>query len=74
MIKILIVDDSKFMRINLEKILSAYPDLQVVGTARNGIEALKFLKEFDVDVIVLDFFMHLTSIFEVYVFFFAVTP
>jgi two-component system chemotaxis response regulator CheB len=57
MIKILIVDDSKFMRINLEKILSAYPDLQVKGTARNGIEALKLLKEFDVDVIVLDFFM-----------------
>ncbi len=57
MIKILIVDDSKFIRFNLEQMFQNVPDIQVVGTARNGIEALDFLKQNSVDVVILDFFM-----------------
>jgi two-component system chemotaxis response regulator CheB len=57
MIKTLIVDDSKFMRTTLEQSLSSDPEIQVVGTARNGIDALEFLEKYPVDVIVLDFFM-----------------
>jgi len=57
MIKILITDDSKFMRVSLERILQDDSEIQVVGTARNGIEALEFLKDHPVDVVILDFFM-----------------
>ncbi len=57
MIKILIVDDSKFIRFNLEQMFQNVPDIKVVGTARNGIEALEFLKQNSVDVVILDFFM-----------------
>ena len=57
MIKILITDDSKFMRVSLERILQDDPEIQVIGTARNGLEALEFIKEHPVDVIILDFFM-----------------
>jgi two-component system chemotaxis response regulator CheB len=57
MIKVLIVDDSKFMRVSLERVLSTDPEIQIAGTARNGIEALDFLKTNPVDVVILDFFM-----------------
>ena len=58
MINVLIVDDSKFMRDTLAKLLSNTSDVNVVGTERNGVEAMKFLKSrYDVDVIILDFFM-----------------
>jgi two-component system chemotaxis response regulator CheB len=48
------------MQISLQKLLSDHqPHLDVIGTARHGIEALEFLHEHsnDVDVILLDFFM-----------------
>jgi two-component system chemotaxis response regulator CheB len=57
MVKILIVDDSKFMRFNLEKILTKVPGFNVIGTARNGLDALDFLDAHEPDVIILDFFM-----------------
>ena len=57
MIKVLIVDDSKFIRFNLEQMFPNVSDIQVVGTARNGVEALDFLKQNSVDVVILDFFM-----------------
>lgn len=57
MIKVLIVDDSKFMRINLTKILSEDEKIHVIGSARNGIEALNFIDKNPVDIVILDFFM-----------------
>lgn len=53
-IKILVVDDSAFMRKMITEIINAQSDLEVVGTARNGRDALNKLDKLDVDVVTLD--------------------
>ncbi|MGB9792048.1 MAG: protein-glutamate methylesterase/protein-glutamine glutaminase [Thermacetogeniaceae bacterium] len=50
----LIVDDSAFMRKLLTDILKSEPSIDVVGTARNGIDALKKIRELRPDVVTLD--------------------
>jgi two-component system chemotaxis response regulator CheB len=53
-IKVLIVDDSAFMRKVIGDILSEDPLISVVGRARNGREALKLFDELSPDVVTLD--------------------
>ncbi len=53
-IKALIVDDAAFMRRALEEILSSHEDIEVVGVARHGREALEVVESLDPDVITLD--------------------
>jgi two-component system chemotaxis response regulator CheB len=53
-IKVLIVDDSAFMRMALSRIVVHDPDLCVVGTAATGTEALQKIVFLDPDVITLD--------------------
>ncbi|MBP3039483.1 chemotaxis response regulator protein-glutamate methylesterase [Bacillaceae bacterium Marseille-Q3522] len=53
-IKVLIVDDSAFMRKLISDFLSENPAIQVVGTARNGEIARKKIKELQPDVVTLD--------------------
>jgi len=53
-IKVLIVDDSAFMRKLIQDFLTEDSRISVIGTARNGEEALKKLKELKPDVITLD--------------------
>ncbi len=55
---ILIVDDSFVMRALLRGIISADPDLSVVGEATNGLEALQTIKELNPDLVLLDIEMH----------------
>lgn len=52
--RVLVVDDSAFMRVTLTKLLSEDPELQVVGTARDGIDALEKVETLRPDVITLD--------------------
>ena len=40
-IRVLLVDDSLLALTTLRRLLSASPEIQVVGTARNGQEALE---------------------------------
>lgn len=54
MIKILIVDDSAFMRKLLSDLFSAEPDFIVLDTARNGKEAIDKAKRLKPDLITLD--------------------
>ncbi len=54
MIRVLIVDDSAFMRHKLTKLLESDPFFQVVGAARDGVECLKMAKELLPDLITLD--------------------
>lgn len=54
MIRILIVDDSAFMRRALSKMLEDDPEIQVVGAARDGVEALEKVQELDPDIVTLD--------------------
>ena len=52
--KVLIVDDSAFMRRALSQMLSTASDIQVVGTAKNGREGWEMAKQLKPDVITLD--------------------
>jgi two-component system chemotaxis response regulator CheB len=61
MIKILIVDDSAFMRKLLSDLFSAEADFIVIGTARNGKEALEKVKQYKPDVITMDVEMPIMS-------------
>ncbi|MBM7544715.1 two-component system chemotaxis response regulator CheB [Weissella beninensis] len=54
MIKILIVDDSAFMRKVLSDLLAQVPDVTVSGTARNGKNAIEMLNKTLVDLVVMD--------------------
>ena len=53
-IRILVVDDSPFMRKSLQKMLEEAPDLRVVATARDGQDALEKIQEFKPDIVTLD--------------------
>ena len=53
-IKVLIVDDAAFMRKAIADVLSRDPQIEIVGTARNGLEGLEAIKTLDPDVITLD--------------------
>jgi two-component system, NarL family, response regulator LiaR len=53
-IHILVVDDHPVVRDGLVIMLGTQPDFKVVGEASNGIEALRFITEMTVDVLLLD--------------------
>jgi len=53
-IKVLIVDDSALIRRIIQNILVQDPDIEIVGTARDGKEALKMAAELYPDIITLD--------------------
>jgi two-component system, chemotaxis family, protein-glutamate methylesterase/glutaminase len=54
MISVLVVDDSAFMRKALSTMLAGDPDIQVVGTARDGEEGLEKIRLLKPDVVTLD--------------------
>lgn len=54
MVKVLIVDDSAFVRRSLSSLLERSKDIQVVGTATNGAEGVAKARELDPDVITMD--------------------
>jgi two-component system, chemotaxis family, protein-glutamate methylesterase/glutaminase len=64
-IRVLIVDDSAFMRQITKDMLSAYSDLDIVGTARDGQDALIRIEELKPDVVTLDIEMPKLNGFEV---------
>jgi two-component system chemotaxis response regulator CheB len=53
-VKVLVVDDSAFMRKIIADFLSENPHIEVVGMARNGKEALEKIPELHPDVVTLD--------------------
>lgn len=54
MISVLIVDDSVFMRTILKDIIGRDPDIEIIGTAVDGIDALAKIERFEPDVVTLD--------------------
>jgi two-component system chemotaxis response regulator CheB len=57
MIRVLLVDDSPMALHILQSLLSLSPDIQVVGTASDGVEALHLLPALNPDVICTDLHM-----------------
>ena len=56
-IKVLVVDDSPVSRQVLIHILESDARIHVIGEAKNGLEALSWLKNHQVDVVTMDIFM-----------------
>lgn len=54
LIRVLIVDDSAFMRTALRRIVASEPAFQVVGVAASGQDALAKIPALDPDVVTLD--------------------
>lgn len=54
MIKVLIVDDSAFMRKVLTDLFAAEQDFKVIDTARNGLEAIDKVKRLKPDLVTMD--------------------
>jgi NarL family two-component system response regulator LiaR len=56
-IRVLIVDDHAVVRSGLSAFLLAYEDLEMVGDAANGAEAIRLCEKFRPDVILMDLVM-----------------
>ncbi len=52
--KALVVDDSAFMRKLISDFLSGHPDIDVIGTARNGKDAIDKVRILKPDVVTMD--------------------
>ena len=57
MIRVVLADDHRLVRDGLEKLLSATPDLQVVGTAADGAEAVALVESTRPDGVLMDLVM-----------------
>jgi NarL family two-component system response regulator LiaR len=56
-IRVLLVDDHQMVREGLKVLLSTYPDIQVVGEAANGYEAIDQCRLLEPDVVLMDVLM-----------------
>lgn len=54
MIKVLIVDDSSFFRRRLTEILSSDPNIEIIGQAVDGLDAVEKTNKLDPDIITMD--------------------
>ncbi len=54
LIKVLVVDDHDLVRMGISRMLGDVDDIQVVGEAKSGEDALAFVRETEVDVILMD--------------------
>lgn len=57
MIRVLLVDDHAVVRIGLERLLESYDDIEVVGAARSGEEALELAGTVSPQVVLMDMAM-----------------
>jgi DNA-binding NarL/FixJ family response regulator len=56
-IRVVLADDHAVVRLGLRTLLGAAPDIQVVGEATNGAQALDLCHELEPDVVVMDLSM-----------------
>jgi DNA-binding NarL/FixJ family response regulator len=54
MIRVLIADDQRLVRSGFRVILDTEPDIEVVGEAEDGAEALRLVRQLHPDVVVMD--------------------
>ena len=53
-IRVLLVDDESLVRRILKQILAGYPDMELVGEAATGYEAISAVERFRPDIVVMD--------------------
>ena len=56
-IRVLVVDDSLFMRSAIKKMLTQHDDFEIVGMAKDGFEAVQMVTDLHPDVITMDYNM-----------------
>src|SRR5918993_4741590 len=56
-LKVLVIDDSAYVRKVVKQMLSRSPFLEVVGAARDGREALELVEQLEPDVVTCDLIM-----------------
>lgn len=54
LITVLIVDDHKIIRDGIKSLLEDAPNIQIVGEASNGLEAIEFFKNQPTDIVIMD--------------------
>jgi DNA-binding NarL/FixJ family response regulator len=57
MIRLLLVDDHAILRDGLRALLSYYPDVEVVGEAEDGLQAIQAVDSLSPDVVLMDIAM-----------------
>jgi DNA-binding NarL/FixJ family response regulator len=56
-IRVLIVDDHAILREGIRALLSLYPDIEVVGEAADGLEAVNKTRQLSPDIVLMDIAM-----------------
>ena len=57
MIRVVLVEDHPVVRVGLERMLAGEHDIDIVGTAGDGAEAVELLQSVDCDVVLMDLSM-----------------
>src|SRR5665213_3881436 len=57
MIRVLVAEDSTTIRLLLVSILQEDPEIQVVGEAKNGLEAVELTRRLHPDIVAMDIVM-----------------
>lgn len=57
-IRVLVVDDSPTFRQTMRTLLATYPDIEQVGEASNGKEALECVQRLHPNVVLMDIHLH----------------
>ena len=58
-IRVILVDDSQIAIAVLKRMLDTSPDIEIVGSATNGIDAMRMILELNPDLVCTDFHMPL---------------
>ncbi|WP_139833903.1 response regulator [Thalassospira alkalitolerans] len=56
-IRLLICDDSVFMRMAIRTVCDAHPDIEIIGEAEDGEDAIRAVKELSPDIVTMDISM-----------------
>lgn len=56
-VRLLIADDHEMIRKGLRSMLARQPQIEIIGEARDGLEAVHLATELDPDVVLMDLFM-----------------